>query len=84
MRVGRVTPCAPVLADGHHRISGGQRTARPTHPCLSVSIRGERPLPFGGFGAVFQNLAGLTLQMFANGFECGEADGPGLAGLEDG
>ena len=29
LRVGRVTPCAPVLADGHHRTSGGQGTARP-------------------------------------------------------
>ena len=36
-KVGRVTPCAPVFADGHpasHRVrvrrDGGQRTARPT------------------------------------------------------
>ena len=28
--VGRVTPCAPVFDDDHHRIGGGQRTARPT------------------------------------------------------
>jgi len=27
--VGRVTPCAPVFADGHHRTSGVQRTDPP-------------------------------------------------------
>src|ERR1035437_3318400 len=34
--------------------------------------------------AVFQNFAGLALQVFANGCERGEADGFGLAGFEDG
>ena len=34
--------------------------------------------------AVFQNVAGLALEMFADGFERGEADGLGLAGFEDG
>ena len=29
---GRVTSCAPVLANGLHRACGGQRTARPTVP----------------------------------------------------
>ncbi|MGD0349438.1 MAG: hypothetical protein ABSB84_03885 [Verrucomicrobiota bacterium] len=32
MRVGRVTPCAPILTDGYHRQkSGGQKTARPAN-----------------------------------------------------
>lgn len=39
---------------------------------------------FGGFRAEFQNFAGLAFERFANGFERGEADGPGLAGFEDG
>jgi len=43
-----------------------------------------QPNFFCGFRAVFQNLAGLAIKRFADGFERGEADGLGLAGFEDG
>ena len=36
------------------------------------------------FRPVFQNIARLAMEMFADRFECGEADGPGFAGFEDG
>ena len=39
---------------------------------------------FGGFGAEFQNFAGLAVERFADGLERGETDGLGLAGFEDG
>ena len=43
--VGRDTPCAPVLLDGCHRTSGGQRTARPTYEPRS----GRREAPSESF-----------------------------------
>jgi hypothetical protein len=39
---------------------------------------------FGRFKTEFQDFAGLAVESFADGFERGEADGFGLAGLEDG
>jgi hypothetical protein len=38
----------------------------------------------GGFRAILQNFAGLAVQVFADGFEGGEADGAGATGLENG
>ena len=58
-----------------------------TNPILSVFICVHPWLKlflFGGFRPEFQNFAGLAFERFANGFERGEADGPGLAGFEDG
>lgn len=34
--------------------------------------------------AIFQNVAGLAVEMFADGVKCGEPDSLGLASLEDG
>jgi hypothetical protein len=56
-------------------------------PALPETVHGSSPhdrFLFCGFGAVFQNFRRLAFERFANGFERGEADGPGLAGLEDG
>ena len=49
---------------------------------IGLDARGLRLFP--GFRTIFQNVGGLAVEMGANGFERGEADGPGLAGLEDG
>jgi hypothetical protein len=38
----------------------------------------------GGFGAIFQNVAGLAVQVFADGFERRETNGASPAGFEDG
>jgi hypothetical protein len=54
------------------------------HALLSVFVRDQNFFLFGRFGAEFQNFAGLAFERLANGFERGETDGPGLAGLEDG
>lgn len=44
----------------------------------------SRLLFFRRFRPVFQNISRLTFEVFANGFERGKANGPGLAGFEDG
>ena len=47
------------------------------YPCLNFFL-------FGGFGTEFQDFPRLAAERFADRLERGEADGLGLAGLEDG